>query len=567
MSRPTTSGSGGSVLANIVAVAIATIVVIASTGRLYFGVDFTDEAYYAAIPYRFVLGDAPYTSELNIRQNAALLITPLVQLWVFVQDGTDGLMLFLRYADLFARIALAGLAFRAVVRRVPAHLAVVVASTVCAFVFFSIPALSYNTIAAAAFTGSALCLLLWTETARMPFAVATIALAFVAAFVHPGVALVSAATAVAVVATAPTPALRRRSRWLLGVFLLASVLLVLALALYLGRDNVTRLMSVGATYAGPPPNPQRLLNQTRKLMTLTHLSWILGALWIALWFLHRLRQWPSIVLLGAYVALAIADRGEIGMVWLTVGSIPLAVATLRFGGGHDLLIVSILSVCAGLMVSMFSTNGLWNMAIGANAAVIVFFVAMHHILRAQSRNGAQTRLATLIPTGLAALTSLGLVVAQWDYVFRDDAIPALTSVVADGPYRGLHTTPAKREFLARLQAAMRSNSANKRSLLAFYGFPAAHLLIPVRPALATTWVANYDEEYMKTMRADLATLVPSAPRPMLVLQVFRIPMTSSEEQRWRYGVDDPLVRALNNANPRAITVGRDFALYEVNGGT
>ena len=36
------------------------LVIIAAYWRLYYSVEFTDEAFYVAIPYRFVLGDRPF---------------------------------------------------------------------------------------------------------------------------------------------------------------------------------------------------------------------------------------------------------------------------------------------------------------------------------------------------------------------------------------------------------------------------------------------------------------------------------------------------------------------------
>lgn len=58
--------------------------------RLFFGVDFLDEAFYAAIPYRFVLGARPFVDELNISQTFAFLTYPLVRLYVSLYS-TNGL--------------------------------------------------------------------------------------------------------------------------------------------------------------------------------------------------------------------------------------------------------------------------------------------------------------------------------------------------------------------------------------------------------------------------------------------------------------------------------------------
>ncbi len=79
--------------------AIAAVVVVAGLtyGRLYYGVDFTDEAFYVAVPYRFVLGAQPLVDETNIvQQTPALLLYPFVALWNWLV-GLEGIVLYARH--------------------------------------------------------------------------------------------------------------------------------------------------------------------------------------------------------------------------------------------------------------------------------------------------------------------------------------------------------------------------------------------------------------------------------------------------------------------------------------
>ncbi len=57
-------------------VAIFGITALAVYARLYFGIDFTDESYYAALPYAFSLGHRPLQDELAIHQFAGLMLVP-----------------------------------------------------------------------------------------------------------------------------------------------------------------------------------------------------------------------------------------------------------------------------------------------------------------------------------------------------------------------------------------------------------------------------------------------------------------------------------------------------------
>ena len=83
----------------VASVALATVAILTYV-RLYFGVDFTDESFYAAVPYRFVLGARPLIDETNIvQQTPGVLLYPFVLLWNSVV-GTDGIILYARHLHL-----------------------------------------------------------------------------------------------------------------------------------------------------------------------------------------------------------------------------------------------------------------------------------------------------------------------------------------------------------------------------------------------------------------------------------------------------------------------------------
>src|SRR5580704_16875002 len=65
--------------------------------RLFYGVDFTDAAWYVAVPYRFVLGGRPYVDELSVPQTtAAVILYPF--LWAYhAIAGRTGMVLFVRH--------------------------------------------------------------------------------------------------------------------------------------------------------------------------------------------------------------------------------------------------------------------------------------------------------------------------------------------------------------------------------------------------------------------------------------------------------------------------------------
>ena len=70
-----------------VALAAAFATLFLSWHRLYYGVDFTDEAFYVALPLRFALGDIPLKDEQSLAQFAGVLVLPLVRLFLWLSGA------------------------------------------------------------------------------------------------------------------------------------------------------------------------------------------------------------------------------------------------------------------------------------------------------------------------------------------------------------------------------------------------------------------------------------------------------------------------------------------------
>ena len=120
--------------------------------RLYYGIDFTDESFYVAVPYRLVLGAHPFVDETAVAQQlAAILIYPFVRAYYAVA-GVTGIVLFLRHLQ-FVFSLLVSLAVVFALRSVlETRRAVLVGVAVVAFVPFDIHGLSYDTLGSGLFT-------------------------------------------------------------------------------------------------------------------------------------------------------------------------------------------------------------------------------------------------------------------------------------------------------------------------------------------------------------------------------------------------------------------------------
>src|SRR6476659_6073914 len=74
-SKETQHIRGTAALRMLLAIAVSTAVAGLTYTRLFFGIDLTDEAFYTAVPYRFILGARPMVDEtLLVQQTSGFLL-------------------------------------------------------------------------------------------------------------------------------------------------------------------------------------------------------------------------------------------------------------------------------------------------------------------------------------------------------------------------------------------------------------------------------------------------------------------------------------------------------------
>lgn len=80
---------------NVPALTLYTVLFLIFVVRAFFGVDWTDESYYAASAYRIVLGDPVFDGSWDIHQLAGILEAPLLWMYVKLTGGGYGGMPFI----------------------------------------------------------------------------------------------------------------------------------------------------------------------------------------------------------------------------------------------------------------------------------------------------------------------------------------------------------------------------------------------------------------------------------------------------------------------------------------
>ncbi|MGI8498223.1 MAG: hypothetical protein ACR2OG_11650 [Gemmatimonadaceae bacterium] len=544
-------------------IAVIVVAALAAFARLHFGVDFTDEAYYAGFAYRFALGDVPYVSDINVHQNAGIISWPFVKTYLLLVGGSSGLILFLRYLYVIMRLTLTVLTFRFVRRSASVALAALVALLPIAFVPFSIPSLSYNTQGGTIFGIGLLFLLEWRRTPRAPIAVGAILAWFVAGFSYPPMLVAASMAVVALVFLSPTRDARRLALRLAIVVTVACTLLGLLALSRIGAEPLQNVLRYGKSFSGEVGGG--LLVRSRALLgglrAVTPRPYALTVLWVGIALTSLRSRWLAPLIVLPYVVMAMTASTHIALLWIGLASIPLGLRAVPDGASLTECIAASLSLLVGATAAYFSGNGVGNGVIGLEVACL--FTVLWSWRIASRQRGWRLTTGRFAALAVAVLAVAKAELAQWTDVYRDGSVAQLTTTVTTGPYAGIRTTPAKLSYLNAIQSELRSHQDSSRSVLAFNRFPAGSLMLPLPPALTTTWAPDYPKEAGVVYREAIARSYDRAPRPILVLQLHRLVNSPGDDTRSLYPDNDPLMVAFWASAPRILYETADFTVFRV----
>ena len=515
---------------------LAALVCVFAAVRLGYGVDLSDEGFYAAIPYRFALGDRPFVDELAIFQTSGLLVYPLVKIRLALVGSTEGLILYLRECYWVTAILLTVLSAIALSPLTGPALGTASAIALVAFVPFSIPTFSYNALACLFWTAG-LCSsgrALIAPNGSRGWALVGALLITASVFCYPPL-IVAALVWGVVVALA-------RGRlggvaWLLGSGLTVAVALI-ALVGTGALFEVFRYTTGSGVHGGGGDK-------------------LLGVL-VGCW-----SQFPSFAFLAAGVGLVCLAK--LGFEWLLL-ALP---ATYYFGYSAELrslvptssffvaygailgcglaaadraerrwsklaLFMGVPSVVAGLCFGWASTNGFLSSGIGMVPGFSLWIAHSASKLR-RSGYGAAALLGT-------AAALFPLVHGQFTFFYRDGPRESMTEKIAFGPYAGLRTHPDKAQFVEALRKDVEVATKGKDTVVFHDDFPSGYLFSAARPGTRQLWITsmNFNPNEDRTPLIDYYSR--SENLPDVVFEMAQFPQSQGQWRRFSSpsGVGDPI---------------------------
>lgn len=501
----------------IVACLCVAIAVIASWKRLHHGVDFTDEAFYAAITQRFALGDWPYLDEWNLRQTASLLPVPFYWVFLKVRHGTDGAVFFLR-SLYFGLQILTGLSiFRFAVRRIPRSFAMVAATLPVVYVPFGIPTCSYNTLGAMLFAaGSFLGLSALLDDPRPRSFLGAGIVHGLACVGYPPLAI--PVTIFGIAAGYQRYRTREDRTWwrvpalyVVGLAVIA-VLLVLLLLPGLIHHGVSEALHYEhmTTQVRSIDKAKDVLRGVVDFAPGGPNGWLglLGVVFLLSRSYPRAKG-PLLGLLLAYLAWTYSEvqpqyaRNVNSLYECIYLGLAAGFVLLVRGRRPDLFALLLAgwlpSVVAGFISGFATANvNCVNGGIGIFSAACLALVA--------APAAAEVELLSPLPRAGAvlvlALVPLGMLSVNMETTYRAGDTVTHTAVVRTGPYRGIRSAPREVKQVEEMTRSVRAQleaAGNPERMLSYYDLPAPYLAALVRPAMPTVWTDR---------RAQLHLLLP-----------------------------------------------------------
>lgn len=500
----------GTKVLTVAAFTVSSIGVLLFLARLLYGVDFIDEAFYAATAYRFAMGARPLLDDVDLHQTAALITAPWVRLHLLAFGDTTGLLLSLRVFWALLNGAAALLAFRFLRRLIHPGAAALCATCAFGVMPYMIPAPSYNTLAVT-FSAAALSLIgshvmRPREGRPIEIALAGVLLAL-AVLAYPSLVVLAVAS---VLLVRPLCGSWRESRWMLAGGFGAGALMLLGLAPYLSAiPGLVREASLLSGVFGWGTGQSGIVDKALQLIiplsiaAASSLSFWLAAVVGGVQVARR--QVPLWLALGAGVAIpfgfaappdvrtltfSIAVLVSASIVALSAATprdqtLPLPFRVLRFA--------CVYGIIAGVVLAFTSGIGARYMGLGGAAVMapaIAVLVARVKASAAKAGLGARTLLGAQL--AVPAVLLAGLLFFTWTGFYRDVAPQDAERAVSVGPHAGLRTTDQTASDTEALWEALQRHSSTDSRVFAFHGLPAAYLYTSATPSTRMLWSISYD---------------------------------------------------------------------------
>ncbi len=537
--------------------------------RLYFGVDFTDEAFYVGLPYSFELGHRPLVDEVSVHQLGGLVLQPFTAAYLALVGSAAGLVLAARHLYFVCSLASALLVRGYLSEIFSERVGNLAAALSLSYIAFLIPSLSYNTISSFGLLSGTV-LLAWALlpgrglVRLVQLAIGTALLAL-AAFAYPPVlivALLGLTLGLAGFWHVCDPELRRKA--LLVVAITGGACVAIGLTIIVrhgGLDGIARVTELSQALDVQGGGSAKLRQLGSEILGEAPFLLALLGLVVATALLYARASKDTFLLalgMGMLPALLAVDLlyrpfnepySSASFALSACGlAAPLSVWALRRDLERrqwlGLVCITLASQVAALAILWSSANGLRNAALGLLPAALIAISSLPtHRRRWAASAGLQGNLAhTILVTSLVAFQILQM----WTHTYGDFAMNLLRVPIHSGAWAGIRTTAARRRFVEELESDLAGARKGARTVIFFDYFPGGYLMSDLKPRTPAIWLfppvrLHWGNEAARALYAE--DLREKRPLPDLVVRMRCVPKTGRITPLPQ-SPNDPVIEAL-----------------------
>lgn len=467
--------------------------------RLYYGVDFIDEAWYVSTIHQFSLGASPFLNEFSIQQFPFILIAPVYKLFSNINFLGLGNVLFVRHIYYLLLCLTSFTTYRLFIRYAPKSVSFALSSIF--FVDFSIPSISYNTMGRLLLVmGISLIAIIythkgqkiWAELLESALAGLILAVCFFSYITLIVPILITFASAFIFVKIKKDKF--RSILVVIGSFIVICIFFFLIFMFNKLNIIIIDLKMIEAMDI----HSLNLADKFNRLVSISKLFLIPFTVLIVYKFISKkLKKDSTILFFIAIVAIltfSFVDFKNHAMqyaIFVTllsfIGFIGFPLFYKKLSANFSLIYFIIITpLCiAGIMTGMTSANGYINICVGISPCAIFSLLILYLIFREISKSTCYFLITILI-------CSLMYTFILFNTIYGEESFTSLTSKVNNGPYKGLYTTSDKAEFLEKIYIDLNDPVIkSEKTILCYYNFPAGYMFTSLKSNFYSTWIMNW----------------------------------------------------------------------------
>ena len=582
-------------LINLLSLLVVAIVLALTIVRLFYGVDLTDEAYTVGESYMVAKGALPFVNNWSQMPGYTLLLTPFINIFTSIKGGTEGIVLFFRFLS-FAIHLITAIIIALIIRkrvdsfgiRILLVLIYVGASGWDYGVALRGDRLGIDLLVVGTMLGvyyffdgnrkGIYLLLSGLVLALSVLCYPTFALCFFYILL-----------AILILGLTEIKSIKPTLFFLIGAGI-STLVVVGYLVVKSSPGDLIRGMNYllkDVTYfqienTGSSKLPDYFLNVAKQILYFLGFS---AASFVVVWAVSSRsdsrgeKKYSRIALIAFTLGVCIyhiftifrfgtIDRMDISVYAMTIEAFAVPFIFFLVKKERKLcgylmafiwipLYLSVVVTGIGTYNTMMSRHSLLKNA-GFLLGLFVYFAIMDAFDLYESRDNSRN-LSKILVIGLIGVISVTHLFNSYSFMYREESIKVLDTVLEEGPYKGLHTTADKRDGLVKLDKVVDEYVGEEDYLLAMDNGPFMYLMSEGKICAPSSWdQALYSYNFdAPDLYYDYFKVTGHEPTKIIYFNYGRDPVLSIDTQ---YSFNDFV-----NSKYKLIYEDRDFVKWKYEG--